>query len=160
MAVHCSLFGSGEETEDMLQKFKGISNVPMTLRAKSLQNGTYEVEVTLADNRNINQELGLVSAAAAVKSPVISTDIVDNLPKAVTPASDRLPRKVSSPPKGERKAIFSQTLTKCRPDTNEFKAIITSAVRPNLFHCQVFPEGDQTSKLILALFKKKFFFEN
>ncbi|XP_045189866.2 uncharacterized protein LOC123547112 isoform X2 [Mercenaria mercenaria] len=139
MAIHCALAGLGNETESMLQKFKTISNVPMTVLAKSLQNGVYEVEVITSDNKNMNRELGLAFGATAPMSP--STEIVDNLPKAISPAKDRLPKKVSSPPKGERKAVFTQTLAKSRPKGKEFTAVITFVVRPNLFHCQVYDQS-------------------
>ena len=141
MAIHCALSGIVSETDIMLQKFKTISNVPMTVRAVSEQNGVFEVEVITSDSVNMNRELSLMASSM---SP--STDIVDHLPKAISPMTDRLPKKVSSPPKGERKAVFTQTLAKSRPKEEEFIAVITSVVRPNLFHCQVFLEGEESRK--------------
>lgn len=147
MAVHCELSGVGAETDEMLQKFKTILIVPMTVRAKSVSNRTYKVEVITSDNTNMNADLGHLTGGTSPAARSSSTDIVDNLPKAISHVQNPLPKKVSSPPKGERKQWFSQTLAKSRPQGSEFRAVITSIGWPNQFHCQMFPETDQSSKL-------------
>ncbi|XP_052771757.1 tudor domain-containing 6-like [Mya arenaria] len=145
MAILCALAGDGKETAEMLTKLKQYQNIELQMTVLSESDGKYNVVLCTGDSgENLNKLIGLKLSEEAAKS---STDIVDNLPKQVTPNRDSLPRKVSSPPRGEQKSFFTQTLTKAWPEKKDFKVIITSVVRPNLFHCQEFTGLERIQEL-------------
>ncbi|XP_052252046.1 tudor domain-containing 6-like isoform X2 [Dreissena polymorpha] len=149
MAIHCGLIGEGEESREMMEMLKEFLMIELKVCAFSCSNGKYDIEMTSLEGVNIGQKIGLKVQAIEKHS----TQIVDNLPKAntLTASYDSLPRKVASPPKGERKAFFTQTLNKNQPQSQELRVVITSIVRPSLFHCQEFTEDQERLKELAYL---------
>ncbi|KAL4232117.1 Tudor domain-containing protein 6-like [Mactra antiquata] len=144
MAIHCSLSGCGVETQEMLQKFQTISNVPMTVFARSVNNGIYDIDITTPDGRNLSSDLGLINDLKSNRDNTHSTTIVDNLPKQVSPRNNPLPQRGSSP-KGEKKAVYTQTLRRTLPEGDKFKVVISSIADPENFHCHLFQQEEYTS---------------
>ena len=147
----CKLVDCDQLNEESSQLFKAYQDVALTIQAERQVDKVYEVQVFTQDNRNIRDSINIQKTPNKYGSDhgsrleaSASTELVDQLPKAYTPVKDPLPKKSASPQSAERMVVFSQTITKSRPQGKEFEVVITSSVRPNLFHCHV---RDDTSKI-------------
>lgn len=151
MAIHCGLVGTGEQTEAMLARLKEHLYIELVMTVVSEEAGKYSAILETSEGQNINTLIGLTLDSSSQPSQPSPTEIVDSLPKQVTPNRDVLPKKVASPPRGERKTFFSQTLAKVRPQSKEVKVIISSVVRPNLFHCQEFVGAEREYTFFVSI---------
>lgn len=150
MAIHCGLLGCDEEQQEMLDIMKTFLNIEVKVKAHAVENGKYVVEMWTVDGESIRDKLGL-KTQEPVAPTYPSTELVDQLPKPATPVSSPLPRRTRSPLR-EKKSFFTQTLARSGLTGKDLMVVITSIVRPNLFHCQEYKDDHESKLCILHWF--------